>query len=55
MLGSSLRQLAYDEAYRTRVATLLDRVSEEQARDTVEQLEEFGSSPSGPGRGLKDP
>ena len=35
-------KLAYDEAYKTRVATLLDRVSEEQAKDTVNQLEEFG-------------
>jgi len=35
-------QAAYKEAYDTRVATLLERVSEEQAKDTVEQLEEFG-------------
>lgn len=35
-------KLAYDEAYKTRVATLLERVSEEQAKDTVDQLEEFG-------------
>jgi len=33
---------AYDEAYATNVAVLLERVSEEQAKDTVEQLEEFG-------------
>lgn len=35
-------KLAYEEALRTRVATLINRVSEEQARDTVDQLEEFG-------------
>jgi len=35
-------QAAYKEAYDTRVATLLERCSEEQARDTVDQLEEFG-------------
>lgn len=42
--GVTLKSLeaAYEEAYETRVATLLDRVSEEQAKDTVEQLEEFG-------------
>ncbi|CAJ1352714.1 unnamed protein product [Effrenium voratum] len=33
---------AYDEALETRVAVLLERVSEEQAKDTVEQIEEFG-------------
>lgn len=33
---------AYDEAMTTNVAILLDRVSEEQAKDTVEQIEEFG-------------
>jgi len=33
---------AYDEAYETRVAVLLDRVSEEQAKDTVEQIEAYG-------------
>ncbi|OLP89506.1 Chaperone protein DnaJ [Symbiodinium microadriaticum] len=33
-------QAAYKEAYDTRVGTLLERCSEEQARDTVDQLEE---------------
>jgi len=33
---------AYEEALATRVGTLLERVSEQQAKDTVEQLEEFG-------------
>jgi hypothetical protein len=33
---------ALEEAYQTRVATLLDRVSEEQAKDTVLEIEEFG-------------
>eukprot|EP00930_Biecheleria_cincta_P052974 TRINITY_DN38283_c0_g1_i1.p1 TRINITY_DN38283_c0_g1~~TRINITY_DN38283_c0_g1_i1.p1 ORF type:complete len:340 (+),score=65.69 TRINITY_DN38283_c0_g1_i1:24-1022(+) len=35
-------QAAHAEAFTTRVAVLLDRVSEAQAKDTVEQLEEFG-------------
>jgi len=33
---------AYEEAKATRVAVLLDRVSEQQAKDTVEAIEEFG-------------
>mmetsp|Transcript_47038 Transcript_47038/g.131110 ORF Transcript_47038/g.131110 Transcript_47038/m.131110 type:complete len:346 (+) Transcript_47038:88-1125(+) len=33
---------SYDEAFSTRVATLLERVSEEQAKDTVEALAEYG-------------
>jgi len=42
--GVTLRTVsdAIEEAYKTRVSTLLDRVSEEQAKDTVEQIEEFG-------------
>mmetsp|Transcript_35959 Transcript_35959/g.78705 ORF Transcript_35959/g.78705 Transcript_35959/m.78705 type:complete len:355 (-) Transcript_35959:86-1150(-) len=35
-------EIAYEEAYTTRVATLLDRVSENQAKDTVSALEEYG-------------
>lgn len=35
-------QEAYEEAYETRVAVLLDRVSEEQAKDTVNEVEEYG-------------
>mmetsp|Transcript_89405 Transcript_89405/g.208155 ORF Transcript_89405/g.208155 Transcript_89405/m.208155 type:complete len:347 (+) Transcript_89405:1-1041(+) len=35
-------QDAYEEAFNTRVAVLLERVSEEQAKDTVEEIEEFG-------------
>lgn len=35
-------QAAHEEAFNTWVGTLLDRVSEEQAKDTVEHLEEFG-------------
>lgn len=33
---------AYEEAYNTRVAVLLERVSEQQAVDTVDALEEYG-------------
>lgn len=33
---------AYEEAVSTRVAVLLDRVSEQQAKDTVAEIEEFG-------------
>lgn len=33
---------AYEEANRTRVAVLIDRVSEEQAKDTVAEIEEYG-------------
>jgi len=33
---------AYEEAFETRVAVLLERVSEEQAKDTVEEIEEYG-------------
>jgi len=33
---------AYEEAFETRVAVLLDRVSEEQAKDTVDEIEEYG-------------
>jgi len=33
---------AYEEAFETRVAVLLDRVSEEQAKDTVNEIEEYG-------------
>jgi len=33
---------AYEEALETRVAVLLDRVSEEQAKDTAMELEEYG-------------
>mmetsp|Transcript_7543 Transcript_7543/g.13916 ORF Transcript_7543/g.13916 Transcript_7543/m.13916 type:complete len:349 (+) Transcript_7543:38-1084(+) len=35
-------EAAYEEAFETRVAVLLDRVSEEQAKDTVNEIEEYG-------------
>merc|ERR1712039_607109 len=43
-MGVSFRTVtdAYQEAYETRVAILLDRVSEEQAKDTVNEIEEYG-------------
>jgi DnaJ-domain-containing protein 1 len=42
--GVTIRSVcdAVEEAYQTRVAVLLDRVSEEQAKDTVADIEEFG-------------